>query len=174
MVKRITVKLDTLRQHPDNPRDIKDYRLEELTDSLKDFPEMLEARPIVINANNEIIGGNQRFKALQELRIDEVEVYATDWDKKRQKQFMLKDNVGSGEWDYSELMNAWDSDELSKWSMDYFKYTPSLQPVQDKKSYTEEDIEKIKETLDSKFSQTEKDYQAIKCEECGEMFYVDK
>jgi hypothetical protein len=113
------VKIGDIRINPDNPRIIKDYKFKKLVKSIKEFPEMLEIRPIVVNDDNVILGGNMRYKACQDARIDEVYIIkAKDLSEDQQKEFLIKDNSGFGEWDWDILANNWDQDKLGEWGLD--------------------------------------------------------
>lgn len=117
------IKLSKIKLNPNNPRLIKDERFEKLCNSLKTFAEkMMPLRPIVIDEDSVILGGNMRYKALKELGFKEV---PDDWVKQvkdltedEKKEFIVKDNVGFGEWDWDELINNWDMDILPEWGLD--------------------------------------------------------
>ena len=100
------VKLSEVKINPNNPRLIKDDNFKKLVQSIKDFPEMLNIRPIVVNQDMVILGGNMRFKACKEAGLKEVPVIVTDLTEKQQKEFLIKDNVSGGEWDW-DLLNEW-------------------------------------------------------------------
>jgi DNA modification methylase len=102
----------------DNPRYIKDEKFKKLVQSLKDFPEMANARPIVVNKEMVALGGNMRLKAMQEAGWSEVPVQVVDWSEEKQREFIIKDNVGFGEWDWDELANTWNAEELNEWGLD--------------------------------------------------------
>lgn len=112
-----TLPTKDLRPNPDNPRIIRDYQFQKLVKSLKDFPEMLEARPIVVDPDMVVLGGNMRLRACQEAGIKEVPVYIASWDEIKQKQFIVKDNIGYGEWDWDILGNTWESSQLADWGL---------------------------------------------------------
>jgi len=102
-----------------NPRIIKDDKFKKLVQSIKDFPQMLEIRPIVVDENNIILGGNQRFKACIEAGLKEVFIIkANDLTEEQKHEFIVKDNVGFGEWDWDILANEWDTDKLEDWGLD--------------------------------------------------------
>jgi hypothetical protein len=102
-----------------NPRIIKDDKFKKLVQSIKDFPQMLEIRPIVVDENNIILGGNQRFKACIEAGLKEVFIIkANDLTEEQKHEFIVKDNVGFGEWDWNELANEWDTEKLDDWGLD--------------------------------------------------------
>lgn len=114
------------KNNPSNPRIIKDDKFSKLLQSLKTFPEMMEKRPLVCitDADGKLypIGGNMRLKALKELGYKELKkewvTLADDWSVEKQKEFLIKDNVGFGEWDWDTLANEWEADELENWGMD--------------------------------------------------------
>ncbi len=107
-------KISNLTKHKDNPRVIKGKRYEKLLESIKTFPEMLEARPLVVNKDMQVIGGNQRLTALRQLQIKETYIEIVNWSEKKQKEFMIKDNVSSGDWDMNMIANEWDLEELER------------------------------------------------------------
>ena len=107
-----------LKPNPNNPRIIKGDKFHKLVQSIKDFPEMLLVRPIVVNRDMVVLGGNMRLKAVQEAKIKEVMVDVVDWSDDRQKEFIVKDNVGFGEWDFDALANEWTLEPLDKWGLD--------------------------------------------------------
>ncbi len=116
------MKITEIKTNPNNPRLIKDDKFKKLVQSIKDFPEMMELRPIIIDENNIIQGGNMRYKALRELGYKDI---PDNWIKQRKdltveqwNEFIIKDNVGFGEWDWDALANEWDSDKLADWGLD--------------------------------------------------------
>jgi hypothetical protein len=114
-----TVKLSEVKSNPNNPRIIKDDKFSKLVKSIKEFPKMLEIRPIVVNADMIVLGGNMRLKACKEAGLKEVPIiFADDLTEDEQKQFIIKDNVGFGEWDWDMLANEWEEDLLQDWGLD--------------------------------------------------------
>lgn len=113
-----TVKISEVKPNKDNPRIIKDDKFHKLVTSLKDFPEMATVRPIVVNKDMIVLGGNMRLKAMQEAGWKEVPVQIVDWTEEKQKEFIIKDNVGFGEWDWEMIANEWDAEQLTDWGMD--------------------------------------------------------
>jgi hypothetical protein len=108
-----------IKPNPNNPRLIKDHKFKQLVRSIQDFPQMLELRPIVIDENNMILGGNMRLKACIEAGLTDVPVkQAKDLTEEQKKEFIVKDNVGYGEWDWDDLANNWDVEELTEWGLD--------------------------------------------------------
>lgn len=116
------MKITSLKANPNNPRVIKDDKFEKLVKSIQEFPKMMELRPMVINADNIVLGGNMRLKALKELKYKEVPdswvKRAEDLTEDEQRRFIIADNVGFGEHDWEMLANEWDVDELSEWGLD--------------------------------------------------------
>jgi DNA modification methylase len=116
------VEIKRVQPNPNNPRAIRDARFEKLKQSIIDFPEMLEKRPLVCyteGKNYIVLGGNMRLKALQDIGHGEVPIMlADDWTEEQRAQFLIKDNVGFGEWDWNTLANEWDADKLEAWGLE--------------------------------------------------------
>ena len=113
------VKLSDIKTNPKNPRLIKDDKFKKLVKSIQEFPQMLELRPIVVDENNIILGGNMRYKACIEAGLKEVYILkAEDLTEQQKDEFIVKDNVGFGEWDWDILANEWDTDKLTDWGLD--------------------------------------------------------
>ena len=113
------VKTKDIIPNENNPRILKDDKFKKLVQSIKDFPEMLEIRPIVVNNEMMILGGNMRWKAIQEIGIKEIPIIkAENLSEEQQREFLIKDNVGFGEWDWDALANDWDYKELNDWALD--------------------------------------------------------
>jgi ParB-like chromosome segregation protein Spo0J len=113
-----SVKISTVKSNPNNPRVIKDDKFNKLVQSIKDFPQMLEIRPIVVNDDMIVLGGNMRLKACKEAGLKEVPIIkASDLTEEQQREFIIKDNVGFGEWDWEQL-KEWDGEELEAWGLD--------------------------------------------------------
>ena len=128
----LKVKISDIKTNPKNPRLIKDDKFRKLVKSIQEFPQMLELRPIVVDENNIVLGGNMRLKACIEVGLKEVYIVkAEDLTEQQKDEFIVKDNVGFGEWDWDILANEWDTEKLQDWGL-------SL-PI---------DIEEIKETKD--------------------------
>lgn len=144
--------LGDIKPNDHNPRQIKDRQMKRLVKSIQDFPEMTELRPIVVDENNVILGGNMRYKALQKLgkRTTEV-VRVTGLTDDQKREFIIKDNVPFGDWDWDMLANEWDAVELNDWGLD-FVASPDLDDFfEDKQEQHQNDKPKI-----------------IKCPNCGE------
>jgi len=115
----VTIKISEVKPNPNNPRTIKDEKFKQLVQSIKDFPEMLNLRPIVVNDEMIVLGGNMRLKACKEAGLKEVPIIkASNLTEQQQKEFIIKDNVGFGEWDWEQLSNEWEAEELAEWGLD--------------------------------------------------------
>ena len=113
------VKIGKIKNNPNNPRLIKDDKFKKLVKSVKEFPEMLEIRPIVVDKDNIVLGGNMRLRACQEAGLKEVHIIQADkLTEKQQREFIIKDNVGFGEWEWDDLANEWDTEKLEDWGLD--------------------------------------------------------
>lgn len=113
------VNISEIKPNESNPRTITEDKFKKLVQSIKDFPEMLNIRPIVVNKEMIILGGNMRYKALVEAGVTEVPIIIADkLTKKQEKEFLIKDNVSGGQWDWDILANEWDSQELDEWGLD--------------------------------------------------------
>lgn len=116
------MKLSEIKANPNNPRVIRDDKFEKLKNSIESFPQMLALRPIVVDTDGIILGGNMRLRALQDLGYKEI---PDEWVKRadelteeQKREFIIKDNVGFGQWEWDMLANEWDSEQLSEWGLD--------------------------------------------------------
>ena len=113
-----TVKINEVKPNPSNPRTIKDDKFKKLVKSIQDFPEMLKLRPLVVNSEMVVLGGNMRLKACKEAGLTEVPIiYAENLSEAQQQEFIIKDNLGYGEWNWDDL-KEWDLSDLEEWGMD--------------------------------------------------------
>jgi hypothetical protein len=126
------IKISQVKSNPNNPRLIKNDKFKKLVKSVQDFPEMLELRPIVVDENMIVLGGNMRLKACIEAGLKEVWIEVADLTEQQKKEFTIKDNVGFGEWEWDILANEWEQTELEGWGLDGF-------PFEDKTLEAEED-----------------------------------
>ena len=116
------VKISKVKPNETNPRLIKDSKFNKLVKSIKEFPEMLKLRPIVVNKDMIVLGGNMRLKACKEAGLKDVWILKADnLTEEQQKEFIVKDNVGFGEWDWDILANQWDNVQLKDWGMDVWQ-----------------------------------------------------
>lgn len=121
------VKLSDIKLNPNNPRLIKDDKFKKLVQSIIDFPEMLKIRPIVVNEDMIILGGNMRFKACKEAGLKEVPIIKTKGlSEEKQREFLIKDNIAGGEWDWNLLANEWDEIKLTEWGLDVWQPTAEV------------------------------------------------
>jgi ParB-like chromosome segregation protein Spo0J len=113
------VKISSIKNNPNNPRLVKDDKFKKLVNSIKEFPQMLNLRPIVVNDDMIVLGGNMRLKACVEAGLKEVPIIkASDLTEEQQRQFIIKDNLGYGEWDWDMIANEWDVEQLDEWGLD--------------------------------------------------------
>jgi hypothetical protein len=113
------VPINTIKANPNNPRIIKDDKFAKLVKSITEFPQMLNLRPIVVNDDMVVLGGNMRLKACKEAGLKDIPIIkASELTEQQQKEFIVKDNVGYGEWNWDDLANNWDAEELTEWGLD--------------------------------------------------------
>ena len=156
MIKK--VKISEVKPNPNNPRLIKDDKFKKLVKSIQDFPDMLNVRPIVVNKDMIVLGGNMRLKAIKEAGHTEVAVEIVDWTEEKQKEFIVKDNVGYGEWDWSDLANNWDAQELTDWGLDIPNFDTGSFADQNKELSLDDVTDSM--TINLKF--TEDEYYIVK------------
>jgi DNA modification methylase len=125
------MKLSQIKKNPNNPRVIRDEKFEKLKNSIKSFPQMMSLRPIIVDESGTILGGNMRYEAIKALKMaeipDEWVKRAEDLTEEEKKEFIVKDNVGFGEWDWDSIANEWDDLPLSDWGLD----VPGFEMVED-------------------------------------------
>jgi len=154
-----TTKLTDIKSNPNNPRIIKDDKFKKLVESIKEFPQMLSLRPIVVNDNMIVLGGNMRLKACKEAGLKEVPIIkASDLNEDQQKAFIIKDNVGYGEWDWDMLANEWDAEELIQWGLDI----PSFDNGDYSEKNKEINIDDIEDSMVINLKYTEEEYLIVK------------
>ena len=137
MSKHKKISIDKILINPNNPRLIKDDKFKKLCKSIQEFPEMLELRPIVVNKDMIVLGGNMRLKACQEIGLTEVPIIvAENLTEQQQREFLIKDNVSGGEWDWDILANEWEVEQLTDWGLDLPKWADGL----DVNNMTDEDV----------------------------------
>ena len=155
MIQKINI--NEIFSNPNNPRIIKDFKFKKLVKSIKEFPEMLKLRPIVVNKDGGIIGGNMRYKACKEVGLKEVYIIkAENLSDKQIEEFIIKDNVGFGEWDWDILANGWDNEILSDWGIDNFDFYD--------KDYNSQEIntDDLDDSMVLKLNYTEEKYNYVK------------
>jgi len=143
------VKISKVVPNENNPRFIKDYKFKKLVKSIQDFPEMLKLRPIVVNKDMVVLGGNMRLKACKEAGLKEVYILKADeLTEQQQREFIVKDNVGFGEWDWDVLANTFDNVGLKEWGLDVWQ---PEEEVSNNTDYTNNSLdEKLNRFLDAK------------------------
>jgi ParB-like chromosome segregation protein Spo0J len=117
------VKISEVKPNPKNPRILKDDKFKKLVKSIQEFPDMLNKRPLIVFTDTDgkyiVLGGNQRLRALKELKHETVPIIVADeWTEEQKNEFLIKDNVGFGEWDWDSLANEWDAEKLDDWGLD--------------------------------------------------------
>jgi hypothetical protein len=174
------ISIDKVIPNSDNPRVIKDYKFKKLVSSLKSFPEMLEKRPIIVDENMVVLGGNMRLKACTQAGLKDIWIdIAEGWTDEQKKEFVIKDNTSYGEWDWDLLANEYNTDQLTDWGMDVFNpsldvdFTPDYNPNSDQRQLTKEEYEKRKQQLDNKNLETDRDFIQCICPNCFHEFNVD-
>jgi len=150
------VKIGTIKLNPNNPRLIKDEKYKKLVQSLKDFPEMMQIRPIVVNSDNIVLGGNMRLRATKEAGWKEVPVIKTDLSEEKQREFIIKDNIGFGEWEWDLLANEWDAEELENWGLDVWR------PEDFTEANKEIDVDGLDGEMSIKLNYSEDEYWKVK------------
>ena len=129
------MKLSDIKPNPDNPRIIRDEQFAKLKKSLQSFPQMMEKRPIVVDEDNMILGGNMRFRALQDIYGKNGDIpdkwvsVAKGWTDEQKREFVIKDNVAFGEWDWAVLVENWNADDLAEWGVDLPELQPAKEPT---------------------------------------------
>lgn len=156
----------------ENPRYISEAKFLKMVKSLQDFPEMASVRPLIINQNNLVLGGNMRLKAMQEAGWKQVPCIKVDWSEEKQREFILKDNVSYGEWDWEILNSDWDKELLTEFGLDFPKtdFNPNLAPSFNTESVTAEDIDKAEQGMNVGDG-IAKTIEVI-CPGCGNEFHI--
>jgi ParB-like chromosome segregation protein Spo0J len=125
------VKISEVKPNPKNPRIIKDGKFQKLVKSIQEFPDMLNKRPLVVftDVDNKyvVLGGNMRLKACKEIGLKEIPIIVADeWTEEQKNEFLIKDNVGFGEWDWDSLANEWDVEKLDDWGLNVPEFSGDL------------------------------------------------
>ena len=150
------IKINKLKSNPTNPRVLRDEKFNKLKQSLTDFPDMLNKRPIVAVTDTDgkfmVLGGNMRLRACIDLKMKEVPVIIADeWTEEQRREFIIKDNVGFGEWDLEQLANEWDAGQLAEWGLDL----PIGQDFSDKNKEIDTDGFADEVTITLKYSESD-------------------
>lgn len=143
------VNIAKIKPNEENPRFITDGKFKKLVNSIKSFPEMLEVRPLVVDENMVVLGGNMRLKALKSAGVFEVPIkQISGWSKEKKKEFIIKDNVGYGQWDWDIIANDWELIKLNEWGLDTPVFDADISNTND---YTGLDVDsKLEKFLDAK------------------------
>lgn len=145
------LKVEELKPNPDNPRIIRDEKFKKLVQSIKDFPQMLDLRPIVVDKDYIVLGGNMRLKAVKEAGIKEVPVLVVDnLTEEQKKEFILKDNIGYGDWDWAKLEEWKTDEELLDWGIDLPEFNLDNLDygiLEDEEELLQEDLENMKGSI---------------------------
>lgn len=136
------VKITEVKPNPKNPRIIKDDKFRKLVKSIQEFPDMLNKRPLIVFTDTDgkyvVLGGNMRLKACTEIGLKEIPVILADeWTEEQKAEFLIKDNVGFGEWDWDQLANEWDAEKLDDWGLNIPNWSAGI----DQNEMTEDDID---------------------------------
>jgi ParB-like chromosome segregation protein Spo0J len=156
MIKK--VKIAEVKPNPNNPRLIKDDKFRKLVKSIQEFPDMLNVRPIVVNQDMVVLGGNMRLKAIKEAGHTEIAVEIVDWNEQQQKEFIIKDNASFGEWDWDDLANNWDAQELTEWGLDIPNF--NIEGFTDKNK--ELSLDDVTDLMTITLKYTEDEYHIVK------------
>ena len=162
------MKLSEIKSNPNNPRLIKDDKFLKLVKSLESFPEMMEKRPIVcvtdVDGKLYPLGGNMRLKALKELKYKDIPdswvTMADEWTEEQRREFLIKDNVGFGEWDWDMIANEWDAEQVEEWGLEVPVFDTETDYSEKNKELNLNDFEDQKYTIKLEF--TEEDYNLVK------------
>ena len=153
------VPINTVKANPNNPRIIKDDKFAKLVKSINEFPQMLNLRPIVVNDDMVVLGGNMRLKACKEAGLKEIPIIkASELTEQQQKEFIVKDNVGYGEWDWNDLANNWDAEQLQDWGLDI----PGFDNVSFEDKNKELTLDDINDSMTINLKYTEEEYYIVK------------
>jgi len=149
----------SIKSNPNNPRLIKDDKFYKLVKSLEEDPDFCNVRPVVVNKDMIVLGGNMRLKAAKELGWKEIPCEIVDWTEEKQRAFTIKDNVGYGEWDWDMLANEWDAEQLNEWGLDIPKFSD---PVDYSDKNEEIDIDNLDSDMIIKLKYTEDEYHLVR------------
>ena len=155
------VKISEIKNNTNNPRIIKDDKFKKLVKSIKEFPQMLEKRPIVVDETMMVLGGNMRLKACLEAGLKEVWIdVAEGWTEEQKQEFIIKDNVGFGEWDWDIIANEWEQENLDDWGLDVWKSDIDLEDFSEKNK--EIDFNDLDKNMVLKLNYSEDEYNKVK------------
>ena len=188
------VKITTIKPSEKNTRLVKEKKFKILVDSIKESPHFMKLRPVVVNENMEIIGGNMRYRACRELKWKEIpiDVYTRELHEEAMlereeaervtyeegcDEFMIKDNTEVGQWDYSMLANDWSNEKIYKWGIPVWQeettgFIPNYNPEAGDNVVTDKDIDRVKSAIDKKFEQHDHNTVEVMCPECAHKFTI--
>jgi ParB-like chromosome segregation protein Spo0J len=159
------MKLKDIKPNPNNPRVLRDDKFQKLKQSITEFPKMLSLRPMVIDENNVVLGGNMRLRALQELGFNDIDEAwvkrSSDLTEEEKKRFIIADNVAFGEWDWDALANDWEVVDLEAWGLDIPQFDERGEIDYSDKN-KEVDIEDLEGLMTINLKYTEEDYWKVK------------
>jgi len=177
-MKTESVNIKHIVPNPTNPRIIRDFKFKKLVQSIKEFPQMLNIRPIVVDENMIVLGGNMRLKAAKEAGLTELPILKIpNLSEDQKKEFIIKDNVSFGDWDWDVLANQWDDSYLKDWGIEVWqaedadKFEPNLIPETTYSDITKEEIQKEAQKLAIQMLKQTKGKECI-CPSCGEEFEI--
>jgi ParB-like chromosome segregation protein Spo0J len=151
------ININQVKANPNNPRTIKDEKFTKLVKSITDFPKMLELRPIIVNDDMIVLGGNMRLKACKEAGLKKIPVIkASDLTPEQQKEFIIKDNIGYGDWDWQVIQTEFS--EAEEWGLDI----PNFNNVDYSEKNEEIDIDALDTEMIIKLKYTEDEYQLVR------------
>ena len=142
-----------IRINEANPRTIRDSKFEQLVKSIREFPDMTMVRPLIINQDNMILGGTMRYLAMKELEFEIIPCQKVDWDEAKQQEFIIKDNLNFGEWDWDALANDFNADDLEDWGLelpkviDEVEEEPTIDTQKITLEYTPDEYKQVKKAL---------------------------
>ena len=145
--------INDITPNPSNPRLIRDGKFEALVKSIQEFPDMTMVRPLIINQENIILGGNQRYMAMKELGFTTIPCQKVDWSAERQQEFLIKDNINFGEWNWDDLANDFNAEDLADWGLDLPKVIdeveeePTIDTQKITLEYTPDEYNQVKKAL---------------------------
>ena len=149
----LNVKIEDIKSNPNNPRFIRDEKFTKLVKSIKEFPQMLALRPIIVNDQMVVLGGNMRLKASQEAGLKQIPVIkANQLTSEQQREFIIKDNVGFGEWDWEMIANEWDAEQIEEWGLDTPDQWEEEEEEKEDQNHDETETLTFKLTIDQAFT----------------------
>jgi ParB-like chromosome segregation protein Spo0J len=155
------MKLKDIKPNPNNPRVLRDEKFQKLKQSITEFPKMLALRPMVIDENNVVLGGNMRLRALQELGFTDVEEAwvkrSSDLTEEEKKRFIIADNIAFGEWDWDTLANDWEVVDLEAWGLEIPQFNQDI----NLDDFFEENNEQKEEKFKIILEYTEDDFNLV-------------